>query len=187
MAERSVEIGVLAAYVDGETGRWREWLDGAPPGVLDLPLGPGADGTVRTLIKHIFAVELRYAQRLVGEPVSGYEELADGTAGELREIHRTAASLRDRFLREATPGALDRVLVSDTRKLGRIEARAHTVVVHTLVHGIRHWAQVATVLRQHGHGGLWEHDWLLSPEVRSLGRAAGPADGAPGPAPDPVP
>lgn len=172
MAERSVEIGVLAAYVDGETERWRDWLEGAPPGALDLPLGPGADGTVRTLVKHIFAVELRYAQRLVGEAVSGYEELAHGTVGELWEIHRAAASLRDRFLREATPEALDRVLVSDTRKLGRIEASAHTVVVHSLMHGIRHWAQVATVLRQHGHGGLWEHDWLLSPAVRAAGGAA---------------
>jgi uncharacterized damage-inducible protein DinB len=187
MAERSVEIGVLAAYVDGETERWREWLEGAPAGVLDLPLGPGSDGTVRTLVKHVFAVELRYAQRLVGEPVSGYEELADGTIGELWEIHRTAASLRDRFLREATPEALDRVLVSDTRRLGRIEASAHTVVVHTLVHGIRHWAQVATVLRQHGYGGLWEHDWLLSPAVRPPDGAVGPAGAASAPAPDPVP
>lgn len=166
MAAPSVEIGVLAAYVDGETERWREWLESAPAGVLDLPLGPGADGTVRTLVKHVFAVELRYAQRLVGEPVTGYEELADRTVEELWEIHRAAASLRDRFLREASPEALDRVLVSDTRKLGRIESRAHTVVVHSLVHGIRHWAQVAMVLRQHGYGGLWEHDWLLSPAAQ---------------------
>lgn len=166
MAARTVEIGVLAAYVDGETERWREWFGNAPAGVLDLPLGPGAEGTVRTLVQHIFAVELRYAQRLLEEPVTGYEELADGSVEELWGIHRTAASLRDRFLREAPPGALDRVLVSDTRRLGRIESRAHTVLVHTLIHGIRHWAQIAMVLRQHGYGGVWEHDWLLSPAVR---------------------
>ncbi len=166
MAAPTVEIGVLAGYVDGETERWREWFGSAPAGVLDLPLGPGAEGTVRTLVKHVFAVELRYAERLLGLPVTGYEELADGTVEELWEIHRAAASLRDRFLLEASPEALDRVLVSDTRKLGRIESRAHTVVVHTLVHGIRHWAQVAAVLRQHGHGGLWEHDWLLSPAAQ---------------------
>jgi uncharacterized damage-inducible protein DinB len=166
MAAPTVEIGVLAAYVDGETERWREWFESAPPGVLDLPLGLGADGTVRTLVKHIFAVELRYAQRLAGQPVSGYEELADGTVEELWQIHREAALLRDRFLREATPEALGRVLVSDTRRLGRIESSAHTVVVHSLIHGIRHWAQIAMVLREHGHGGLWEHDWLMSPEVQ---------------------
>lgn len=166
MAAPVVEIGVLAAYVNGETERWREWFAGAPDGVLDLPLGPGADGTVRTLVKHVFAVELRYAERLAGLSVSAYEALADGSVEELWSIHRRAAALRDRFLREATPEALDRVLVSDTRRLGRIESRAHTVVVHSLVHGIRHWAQIAAVLRQHGHGGLWEHDWLLSPAAR---------------------
>lgn len=172
MAAKSVELGMLAAYVDGETGRWREWFETAPAEVLDLPLGPGAEGTVRTLIKHVFAVELRYAQRLAGDPVTGYEELADGTVEELWRIHGTAAALRDRFLREATPESLDRVLVSDTRKLGRIESRAHVVVVHTFIHGIRHWAQIVAVLRQHGHGGLWEHDWLLSPEVQAPGQSA---------------
>ena len=166
MAAPSIELTQLAAYVDGETERWRVWFEGAP-GSLDVPLGPGADGTVRTLVKHVFAVELRYAQRLLGEPVSAYEELADGTVAELWAIHARAAELRDRYLRQATPEDLDRILVSDTRRLGRIESRAHTVVVHSMVHGIRHWAQIAMVLREHGHGGLWEHDWLLSPAVRS--------------------
>jgi uncharacterized damage-inducible protein DinB len=172
MAAKSVELGVLAAYVDGETERWREWFETAPAEVLDLPLGTGAEGTVRSLIKHIFAVELRYAQRLAGEAVSGYEQLTDGTVQELWRIHGAAAAIRDRFLADATPESLDRVLVSDTRKLGRIESRAHVVVVHTLIHGIRHWAQIAAVLRQHGHGGLWEHDWLLSPEVQSPSTAS---------------
>ncbi|HEX8275483.1 MAG TPA: DinB family protein [Longimicrobiaceae bacterium] len=166
MAAPVVEIGALAAYVDAETERWREWFEGAPAGVLDLPLGPGAEGTVRTLVKHVFAVELRYAERLLDRPVTGYEELAEGSVEELWAIHRSAAALRDRFLVDASPEELDRVLVSDTRRLGRIEASAHAVVVHTLVHGIRHWAQIAAVLRQHGHGGLWEHDWLLSPAAR---------------------
>lgn len=74
--------------------------------------------------------------------------------------------MRDRFLREASGETMDRVLVSDTRKLGRIESRAHAVMIHTLIHGIRQWAQIAMVLRQHGFGGLWEHDWLLSPAVQ---------------------
>ena len=164
--QAQVELSTLAGYVEHETERWREWFQAAPPEVLDLPLGAGADGTIRTLVKHIFAVELRYAQRLVGEPVSGYDEMADGTVDELWQIHRTANAIRGRYLAEASAEALDRILVSETRKLGRIESRAHTVLVHSLIHGIRHWAQVAMVLRQHGHGGLWEHDWLLSPAVQ---------------------
>ena len=166
MPTPSVDLTTLMAYVEHESERWRAWFQGAPAEVLELPLGPGADGTLRTLVKHIFAVELRYAQRLAGEAVSEYDALADSTIGELWEIHHAAFALLGRFLAGASPAEMDRVLVSDTRKLGRIEARAHTVVTHTLVHGIRHWAQVAMVLRQHGHGGAWEHDWLLSPAVR---------------------
>ena len=166
MAGPHLEFSALDAYVEHETKRWREWFSAAPRAVLDLPLGPGTDGTVRTLVKHIFAVELRYAQRLAGEPVSGYEELADATVEELWRVHDRAAEVRRRYLAGATSEALDEVLVSDTRKLGRIESRAHTVLVHAWLHGIRHWAQIALVLRQHGHGGLWEHDWLVSPAVQ---------------------
>jgi uncharacterized damage-inducible protein DinB len=167
MEGQSIAFSTLAAYVEHETERWRQWFQAAPAEVLDLPLGPGADGTVRSLIKHIFAVELRYAQRLAGEPVSAYEELADGTVEQLWRIHHTANSIRGLYLAGASGQDLERVLVSETRKLGRIESRAHTVVVHSLIHGIRHWAQIAAVLRQHGHGGLWEHDWLVSPAVQA--------------------
>lgn len=167
MDAQTIAFGTLAAYVEHETERWRQWFLAAPAEVLDLPLGPGAEGTVRSLVKHIFAVELRYAQRLAGEPVSAYEELADGTVEQLWRIHHAANELRGRYLAGASAEDLDRVLVSETRRLGRIESRAHTVVVHSLIHGIRHWAQIATVLRQNGHGGLWEHDWLVSPAVQA--------------------
>lgn len=166
MDARVLEFSTLAAYVEHETERWRQWFEAAPPEVLDLPLGQWADGTIRTLVKHIFAVELRYAQRLAGSPVSGYEQLADDTVEQLWRIHRTANSVRGRYLEGASAEALNRVLVSETRKLGRIESRAHTVLGHSLIHGIRHWAQIAMVLREHGHGGLWEHDWLLNPAVQ---------------------
>lgn len=166
MDAQAVEFSTLTSYVEHETERWRTWFQAAPAGVMDLPLGPGANGTIRSLIKHIFAVELRYAQRLAAEPVSDYEQLADGTVEQLWQIHHAANAVRGRYLAGASADALDHVLVSQTRKLGRLEARAHTVVVHSLLHGIRHWAQVAMVLRQHGHGELWEHDWILSPAVR---------------------
>jgi uncharacterized damage-inducible protein DinB len=166
MDPQTLQFGTLASYVEHETRRWRDWFETAPEGVLELPLGMGADGTIRTLVKHIFAVELRYAQRLAGDAVSEYADMPDETVGDLWRIHTNANAVRRRYLQDASPDALERVIVSETRKLGRIESRAHTVVVHSLIHGIRHWAQIAMVLRQNGYGGLWEHDWLLSPAVQ---------------------
>lgn len=105
MTVPSVEISTLAAYVDTETERWHEWFANASPAILELPLGSGTDGTIRTLIKHVFAVELRYAQRLLGEPVSEYEQLADRTVAELWTIHRSAAfSPTTSFAREREDG-----------------------------------------------------------------------------------
>ena len=165
---QAVEFGMLAGYVENETARWREWFETAPAEVLDLRFGDGPQASVRALIKHIFAVELRYAQRLAGEPVSAYEDLLDFTVDELWQIHARANAVRRAYLADAAASAdaMNHVLVSETRKLGRIESRAHTVLVHSLIHGIRHWAQIAMVLRQHGYGGLWEHDWLLNPAVQ---------------------
>jgi uncharacterized damage-inducible protein DinB len=37
--------------------------------------------------------------------------------------------------------------------------------VHLFMHGIRHWAQIATALRQAGYPRQWEHDWLMSEAV----------------------
>jgi uncharacterized damage-inducible protein DinB len=35
-----------------------------------------------------------------------------------------------------------------------------------MIHGIRHWAQIATVLRQRGYPTQWFHDILLSDALR---------------------
>lgn len=175
MGTGDISLETMVAYVEAETERWREWFAGAPPGVLDLSLGGGGEGTVRTLVKHIFAVELRYAQRLEGQPVTGYDQLDDRSVEALWRIHRTAVSIRSRFLARVRGEEWGRVLVSETRRLGRLESTVHDVVIHTLLHGVRHWAQVATVLRQHGHGGLWEHDWLVSPAVTRRSLSVPPA------------
>src|SRR4028118_661303 len=98
MSEQTIEFSTLIGYVEHETERWRTWFQAAPAEVMDLPLGSGADGTIRSLIKHIFAVELRYAQRLAGEPVSDYEQLADGTVEQLWEIHHAARAVLGRYL-----------------------------------------------------------------------------------------
>jgi uncharacterized damage-inducible protein DinB len=33
---------------------------------------------------------------------------------------------------------------------------------HAMLHGVRHWAQLATALREKGHGTDWGHDFLFS-------------------------
>lgn len=156
----------LLAYTDGETERWYAWLRERGPEVLDVPIGEGTRETVRDVIGHVFAVELRYAQRLLGRPVTEYDALDMSTVDALWAIHREARSTFRSYLEDLPAGERERELVFDTRTLGRLAASAHKVTLHALMHGIRHWAQIATALRQAGHRQPWEHDWLMSDAVR---------------------
>ncbi len=40
------------------------------------------------------------------------------------------------------------------------------MLTHAVVHAIRHWAQLATLLRQQGYKTDWQHDVLFSDAIR---------------------
>lgn len=167
--EAGVSFRELLAYTDAETERWHAWLREQGPEVLQVRIGDGSrenvGQTVGDIIGHVFAVELRYAQRLLGRPVTGFEQLDTSTLDALWRIHHAARSTLRAYLERAPAGEREREMTFETRLLGPLTATAHKVTVHTLLHGIRHWAQIATALRQAGHRQPWEHDWLLCEAV----------------------
>jgi uncharacterized damage-inducible protein DinB len=168
-SEARMEDGVtfreLLAYTDAETERWHAWFRGQPAEVLETRVGDASRQTVRELIGHVFAVEMRYAQRLLDRPVTGYEELDMGSLDALWRIHARSRGLLREYLDAMPAGERARPMTFQTRKLGELSATAHKVVMHAFLHGIRHWAQIATALRQAGHPPQWEHDWLMSDAV----------------------
>ncbi|MBW3570117.1 MAG: DinB family protein [Gemmatimonadetes bacterium] len=155
----------LLAYTDAETERWHAWLRDQPAEVLQVRIGEGSRATVRDLIGHVFAAELRYAQRLLGQPATAYEELEMGSLDALWRIHAEARRALRAYLDAMPASERDRQMTFNTRTLGTLSATAHKMAVHVFLHGIRHWAQIATALRQAGHPQPWEHDWLLSDAV----------------------
>ena len=152
----------LLAYTDEETGRWHAWLREQDPAVLEVRVGEGSRATVRELIHHIFAVERRYADRLHGELPVAYGDIPMEPLDTLFEVHRESRELLVRFIRGATPDDWARVLTFETMSAGTLTASARKIVAHALLHGIRHWAQIATALRAHGHPQRWHHDLLMS-------------------------
>ena len=159
---QGISFAALLAYTEGETRRWHQYLAALPPAVLDEPMGEGKLATLRGLLVHIFAVELRYAQRLSEEPVSSYESLPQGSLDEIFAISSQAREKLARYLASATDADLARVLTFETLTAGTQRASARKIVGHALIHGIRHWAQISTVLRQRGYPGQWFHDLLMS-------------------------
>ena len=166
MTPRSPELDgvpfrMLLAYRDAETERWRDWL-GQHSDALQVPIGAGRTATVRGLAIHIFAVELRYAERLLGRRVTGYEELEPATLDEIFAIGERARTLIDEFLGRADDQEMREVLEFQTLTAGTVRATRFKIAANLVNHGVRHWAQIATELRQQGFTDQWAHDFLLS-------------------------
>lgn len=156
-----VPFTALLAYRDGETARWREWLERRPD-ALDVPFSDGMLPTVGAVVRHIFAVELRFGQRLAGRPVSDWPEFRQETHAAIFALADEARRLVGDFLASATDEQMREALTFATLTAGTVTATRHKLVANLLNHGTRHWAQVATVLRLHGYADQWSHDLLLS-------------------------
>jgi uncharacterized damage-inducible protein DinB len=113
-------------------------------------------------VLHIFGVELRYAQRLLEQPVSHPDEFTQSGVEEVFELGEHARSQLVEFLTNASADDLEKVLTFATMTAGTVTATKHKIAANIFLHGIRHWAQVATVLRQNDFVDQWPHDMLLS-------------------------
>jgi uncharacterized damage-inducible protein DinB len=158
---KSIEFAELLRYNAGEARKWRNWLQKQPAAVLDLPIEIYGK-TARDLLLHIFAAELRYGQRLTGQAVSAYEDLPKNSLDAIFGIGTRAQALLTKFLDSVTDEDLDSTITFPTLSAGEQSATKRKVVAHALLHGIRHWAQLATEMRKHGYKTDWGHDFLFS-------------------------
>ena len=162
MSTEPITFHELLAYTDEETARWHEWLRAQDPAVLEVRVGEGTRATVRELIHHIIAVERRYTDRLRGELPVAYDAIPMHPLDSLFEVHRESRALLHAYIAAATPDDWGRVLTFETLSAGTLRASARKIAAHAQLHGIRHWAQIATALRLHGHPQPWGHDLLMS-------------------------
>ncbi len=151
----------LLNFAAGESNRWREWFEENPQ-TLDLPIDIAQTKSVREIVLHIFAVELRYAERVLGEPVTEYSELPTATIPELFSITEKAQKKYRHFMQSASEAEWKTVISFPTRSAGTFSASKRKIFVHALLHGARRWAQLATMLRQNGYKQPWGHDFLMS-------------------------
>ncbi|HEY5176811.1 MAG TPA: DinB family protein [Terriglobales bacterium] len=145
-----------------ETGKWQSWFEGQPAELLDLSLNIALAKNVREFLLHIFAVELRYAERLASSAITEYESIPTGSVRELFGIGEKARTLYRDYLTRATDEDLATVLEFPTRTSGVLRASKRKMFAHAMLHGVRHWAQLATALREAGHSTDWGHDFLFS-------------------------
>ena len=151
----------LLNYSAEEAGRWHEWFKKNPT-TLDLPSDIAQTKSVREVVLHIAAVELRYAERLLEQPVTEYDQLSTRTVDDLFSIFTRSQNYMRKFISQAKDSDWGQIMTFPTRTGGTLTASKRKIFVHALLHGVRHWAQLATYFRQQGHKQDWQHDFILS-------------------------
>ena len=162
----SVNIGLdeLLGYTDHERAKWRAWL-GEEPSRLAIPFQPGGKfPTIGSLFDHVFLVERRHLSRLEGATppdasgvvpgdVTALFEYADLVRADLRAF-LTALSETD------ASSAMEISVTSGSYRMTRL-----TLLVHMLVHEIRHLAQISYAARLAGHEPPGKHDFFYFREL----------------------
>jgi uncharacterized damage-inducible protein DinB len=149
----------LIAWLERTSAGWRDLLT-AHPVALALPCDIRETQTVGQLLQHIVAVELRFAERISGLTETPYEVIPSDSVAAIYATHDKAMG----HLRQLDPHTEDyweEWLEFTTRSAGTLRARRCTIFIHLVMHSIRHYAQLATLMRQQGIAPNWGMDYLL--------------------------
>ncbi len=147
----------IIAWNENTTQNWRKLLSNHHQ-LLDKACDITGTKTVAELLQHIVAVELRYAQRIADLPISDYAEIPLDSVDSIFATHTRAIALFQQSLAADTDW--DEEIEFPTRTAGRLRSNRKTILFHALLHSIRHFAQLATLVRQHGVKPDWQMDYL---------------------------
>jgi len=170
-----VTMNDLLDYTDWERQKWFEWMRQQNQEVLEITAGPHGDGRfekVGELVRHIFSAEKRYVERLSIRPITDTATIPSDRIELLFQLGQQSRRELREFIEVITSEDWDAprefILISSL-----LIATPKKIVTHILLHEIRHWAQIATVLRlQRLKDGF--HDFLFSPVMDGKLRSSSP-------------
>ena len=154
----------LMDYTAWERQKWHDWLREHGDEVLKIGAGPHGDGrftSVGDLVRHMFSAEKRYIDRLSGRALTDTASIPNDNVEALFQFGEQSRQELKEFIETFPSKKWD---VPEDHKLGNhvLTLTPRKIVVHVVLHEIRHWAQIATLLRLNGLSGEF-HDFLFSP------------------------
>jgi len=161
-----VTLEELLLWNEESSAYWKAHLDSHPV-LLELPSGTGSGANVQAFVAHIWAVELRWAQRCACLPVLAKEEVPVGPLDAIFALHTRAIEIYRGLL--ADPAVDWEAVVTLNYDWLPPQARESTtrkVTAHALFHSQRHWAQLAMLLRMAGYPTEFKGDLLFSLALR---------------------
>jgi uncharacterized damage-inducible protein DinB len=158
MPEPALTAHDLIAWLETTSAGWRKLLI-VHPELLPIPCDIMGVSTVAQLLQHIVAVELRYAQRLADLPAAEYADIPYDSAESIYATHDRAIVILNQLL--ASNIDWNQPIEYTTRAIGLARSARKSILFHLILHGIRHYAQLATLARQHGIKPEWPMDYLM--------------------------
>jgi uncharacterized damage-inducible protein DinB len=143
----AITLEEILDWNDEVSGFWKAHLD-ANPALLALPCSIDDSGSVQVFVRHIWGAELRWSQRIACLPVTNREDLPAGPLDALFDLHMKAMEIFRTLIANPAQNWED-IITMDYAwlPLKNRSASSRKLALHALVHGQRHWAQLATLLR----------------------------------------
>ena len=162
------DIDILLDYTDWDRAQWHAWFRGQGASALAVGLGAHNDGRIKTigeLVRHIFSAELRYVERSLQKPLTDTSTIpSDDVEAVFAFGAKSRAALRDLLATFPDEGwdAPQEIKLGPTPR----QVTPRKMIVQAVTHEMRHWAQIATLLRLEGRK-TGVHDFLFSPVLES--------------------
>jgi uncharacterized damage-inducible protein DinB len=158
MSEPVLTAQEVLKWNESTSNYWRKFV-ADNPAILAIPCDIASTKTVAELLQHIVAVELRFAQRIARLPETAYEQIANDSVEALYATHDKAIALFKQTLAADTDW--NQTIEFATRSYGTMRASLKTIYFHATLHGLRHYAQLSTLVRQEGYKPAWLGDYLM--------------------------
>ncbi len=171
-------IKELLDYTDEERAKWRAWFAARGNEPLKIALAGDTHQSVGALILHCFWAECFYACWMRGEVLTNesavvqqHKDLPADDGAAIFDFGATTRHMMRSFADGASEAEWARVREAEALGL-HLEGPARKLIAHILIHEIRHWAQIAFAVRQHGLAPPGDHDLIFSesfgPLIRRL-------------------
>ena len=157
----------LMDYTEWERQKWHSWLRQHGDDALKISAGPHGDGrfsSVGDIVKHIFSAEARYIDRLSDRALTDPASIPNDNSEALFQLGAQTRSALRKFVDTLPAADWDAFREFDFFG-GTLRATPKKIVTHVLLHEIRHWAQIATLLRLNGFKDDF-HDFIFTPVLR---------------------
>lgn len=160
-----ITVKELLSFTDAERSRWEQWFRSEGEQILDMPLTGEGHASTGRLILHVFGTELSLVEGLRRDKVTDYRGLPAMSVETVFGFGlKTRRNMRDYIF---SLGSDDWEKTIEWERNGQnVRASIRKVVLHALLHEIRHWAQIAAIMRDRGLVPPGAHD-LMDSDVLS--------------------